>query len=94
VRGKAQRGRHGRGEAALHVGGAAPPDLAVGDRAGERIEAPAACLSRRHDVGMASENEVGGRFAKAGVEIVDARRPRRRERDDLSLEAGPGEEIL
>ena len=47
------------GDAALHVDGAAPVELAVLDVAGERVVAPARGVARRHDVGMAGEHEVG-----------------------------------
>ena len=47
------------GDAALHVAGAAAPELAVGDFARERVEPPDRFIARRHDVGVAGEGEIG-----------------------------------
>ncbi len=94
ARDEAQRGGERGGDAALHVAGAASPDLAVGERAGERIEAPFARVARRHDVGVAGEDEIRRARAEARVEIVDRRRPRRRERDDLGGEPRFGEQAF
>src|SRR6185312_2487092 len=57
---EAQGGGDGRGDPALHVAGAAAPELAVGDFARERVEPPARLIARRHDVGVAGEGEIGG----------------------------------
>ena len=68
-------GRGGEsGDAALHVGGAAPKNLAVDDFAGERIDPPFGGIAGRHDIGMAGEQQEGRGVADAGVEIVDVRR--------------------
>ena len=37
----------------------------------KRIEAPGRRVSRRHDIGMAGEDEMGPRRADARIEIVD-----------------------
>ena len=75
LRDEAQRGRDGGGDAALHVAGAAAPELAVGDLGGERIEAPARRIARRHDVGMAGEDEIRRSGPVPGVEVEHVRRP-------------------
>ena len=63
---EAQGGGDRGGDAALHVAGAAAPELAVGDLAGERIEPPARDVAGRHDVGVAGEDEIGrARFRTA-----------------------------
>ena len=82
-----ERGGERGGDPALHVAGAAAPELIVGDRAREGIEAPGLGIARRHDVGMAGEDEIGPLRPEAGVEIVDARQAGRLEGDDLGGEA-------
>ena len=47
------------------------PRLTVRDLAGERIEPPSR-IARRHDVGMAGEDEIGPRRPEARVEIVES----------------------
>ena len=53
-----ERGRDEAGDAALHVGGAAPVEHAVGDLAAERRARPRALLAHRHHVGMAGKAQV------------------------------------
>ena len=88
-----ERGGDGRGEAALHVAGAAAPDHPLGDRRAERVEPPPGGIAGRHDVGMAGENEMRRPRPDARVEIVDARRAGLGERDDLGGKARLGEEV-
>ena len=78
ARDEAQRGGDRRGDAALHVAGAAAPDHAVGDRRRERIEPPSRGIARRHDVGMAGKDEIRRRPCRSARR--DCRRPARRAR--------------
>ena len=68
ARDRRDEGRDG----ALHVGGAAAIDMAVGDRGAERLDGPAPGVADRHDVGVAGEAEIGRRVAEARIEVVDA----------------------
>ena len=56
---EAQGGGDRGGDAALHVAGAAAPELAVRDFARERVEPPERLVAGRHDVGVAGEGEIG-----------------------------------
>ena len=71
-----ERRRHHRGDAALHVDGAAPVEHAVRDHRRRRVVAPAPPVAGRHDVGMAGEQETGAAVADAGIEVVDVGRAR------------------
>ena len=62
------------GDAALHVGGAAPNNFAIDNFAAERIDPPFLRVAGRHHIGMAGEQQKGRAVADAGVEIVDVRR--------------------
>ena len=90
---EAQGGGDSSGDAALHVAGAAAPELAVGDLGGERIEPPSLNIAGRDDVGVAGEHEIGPPAPEPRVEVQDRRRPRRLERDELGRESGPRQEI-
>ena len=76
------------GDAPLHVGGAAPPDRAIGQLGRERIEPPFRRVAHRHDIGMAGKDEKGRTRADARIEIVDVRRARFRKNDPLRRKAG------
>ncbi len=90
---EAERRGEACGKAALHVAGAASPELTVGDFRGERIEPPARKVAGRHDVGVAGEDEVGRSCPDAGVKIENVRRSRRRERDEFGLKSSLAQEI-
>ena len=90
ARDEAQSGGDRRGDAAFHVAGAAAPDHAVGDFAGERIEAPFADVARRHDIGMAGEDDMRRLRPDARIEIVDRRHAGLGEGDDFGGEARLG----
>ena len=65
------------GDAALHVAGAAAPELAVGDLGGERIEPPSRGVAGRDDVGVAGEHEIGPPVSEPRVEVQNRRASRR-----------------
>ena len=58
ARDEAQGGGERGGDPALHVGDAAAPQRALGERRRERRKAPARRVAGRHDVGVAGEDEV------------------------------------
>ncbi len=77
-------GEQHRGQAALHVGGAAAPQPAVHDVAAERLDGPAVALG--HDVGVPLEHQRRPRPA-AAVDRGDHVGPARRHLVDLRLPA-------
>ena len=93
LRDEAQSGGDGGGDPALHVAGAAPPELAVRDFARERIEPPERLIAGRHDVGVAGEGEIGLGRAEPRIKVEDRGRSRRLERDELGGETGLAQEI-
>ena len=56
---EAQGGGDRGGDAALHVAGAAAPELAIGDLGRERVEPPERLVARRDNIGVAGEGEIG-----------------------------------
>ena len=76
--------RHETGDTALHVGGAAPKQLAIHDRGGEGFHCPA--LAHRHHIRMPGEAEIGRLIPQAGIEITDLR-PARMRADMVAGEA-------
>ena len=72
---------------ALHVGGAAPKNRAIGDRRRERIEPPLCGIANRHYVSMAGKDEERRACAEAGVEVVDVRRSGFGKNNPMSREA-------
>ena len=85
---KAQGGGERGGDAALHVGRAAPPQLALGDFRAERVMAPARNVAGRHDVGVAGEGEARRGGPEAGVEVLDIAEAQRLADEAGALPAG------
>ncbi len=77
-----ERGEHHR-DAALHVERAAPPDVAVGDLAGERRMRPVAARGDDVDVALQQQRRTGAATAQARDQV----RPRRLGREDARLAA-------
>ena len=67
---KVARGDGEGGDGALHIRSAASPEALDLDLAGERIVAPAREIARRHDIGVAGEDEMRRAVADLGEEIV------------------------
>src|SRR3954470_24184454 len=68
--------RRERGDAALHVGGAAAKDHAISNLPSKRIKAPAREIARRNDIRVPSKDQVRRALADSREEIVDVRRAR------------------
>ena len=66
-----RRGGDKRGNGRLHVRRAAAIEKTVGDFRRKRIRAPRAHVSRRHDIAVAGETEIGRRRADPGIEVFD-----------------------
>ena len=90
---EAQGGGDGGCDAALHVAGAAAPELAVGDLGRERVEPPARLVARRHHVGVAGEGEIGPRLSESRIEVEDRGRILRLEGDEVGREPGVAQKI-
>ena len=82
------------GDRALHVDRATPVQHAVDDLAGERIDAPAGEIARRHDVGVTGKAEIGRPLAHPGVQIADRRRAVLLERQPVAGETQPLQRML
>ncbi len=89
-----ERGGERAGDRALHVHRATAVERAACDLAGERRMAPFRLVARRHDVGVAGEDEMRGGVAEAGVEVLDRRRAGLRESDAMDLESRSLEHAL
>jgi hypothetical protein len=85
-------GRDEAGDRALHVGGAAAPDHAVAQRAGERAGAPGLLGASRHHVGMAGKAQVRCGIADPRIEVVDVGCARVREFQAVAGEPQPLED--
>src|SRR5215510_6850629 len=64
-----------RGEAALHVGGAAADQRAAVDDGREWVDLPLLARARRDDVRVAGKDHGGGRAASPCPEVVDGAEP-------------------
>jgi hypothetical protein len=80
------------GEAALHVGGAAPPDRAVALLAAERVDRPALPLARRHGVHVTVEDQP--RLVGLAGQHRGDRVPAGQRIDERELAARAGEQLL
>ncbi len=67
-----RRGREG-GDGALHVGGAAPVDEAVGDVGGKGRMRPSIRMAFGHHVGMPRETQMRAARTETGKEVLDIR---------------------
>jgi hypothetical protein len=66
-----EHGRESAGNAAFHVDGAAPVHLAAGNLAGKWRMLPGLFVARRHDIGVARENQIRRGRADARIEVLD-----------------------
>ena len=90
---EAQRRGDRRRNSALHVAGAPAEEHAVRHFRGERIVTPARNVSRRHDIRMAGEDQIGLIPSEARIEIEHVRRVGRREGDKLRHKARASQKV-